>query len=169
MSELSIIAACDNAGGIGYKGKLPWNIPEDLARFKELTMNSVLLMGRTTYEEIHAKFPGNTENLLPGRKSIVLSTNLKFKPVGAISCPDIGIALEFMSDIGGYPLVIIGGESLFNQEISKVDKVHLTMIDDVFTCDRFFPIKTVLNPDNFEEISRDIRDGFKFLEFKRIK
>ena len=70
--ELTIIAAVSDKGVIGNKGKLPWNIPADRKRFRNLTRNHSVIMGRRTYESLEEKF-----RPLPERKNIVLSTTLK--------------------------------------------------------------------------------------------
>ena len=68
---ISIIVAFDDNRLIGNGSRLPWNIPEDLKKFKELTMGNVLIMGRKTYESIGG--------ILPGRINIVLSKNTKYQ------------------------------------------------------------------------------------------
>ena len=64
--KIHLIWAQDKNGGIGYKGQLPWHIPEDLQNFKKLTLNSTILMGRKTWESLPIK-------PLPRRRSIVLT------------------------------------------------------------------------------------------------
>ena len=70
--SVSIIAAVAENGVIGYKGSMPWHIPKDLKRFKELTLNHSVIMGRKTYSSILDKLG----NPLPDRENIVLTSNI---------------------------------------------------------------------------------------------
>ncbi len=65
MTRLSVVVAADERGGIGYAGGLPWHLPEDLKRFKAITMGKPIVMGRRTWDSIGRP--------LPGRRSIVVS------------------------------------------------------------------------------------------------
>ena len=74
---ISIIAAVSKNGVIGVDNKLPWNLPEDLKRFKELTTNNVVIMGRKTYESIGKP--------LPNRINIVVTRNKDFFVPGVLT------------------------------------------------------------------------------------
>ena len=79
---MRLILACDLKGGIGYQNKLPWHIPLDLSRFKSLTKNGVVVMGRKTWESLPKK-------PLPNRVNVVISNTLKDLD-NAIVLPNIG-------------------------------------------------------------------------------
>ena len=78
---ISIIAAVSKNGVIGVDNKLPWNLPEDLKRFKELTTNNVVIMGRKTYESIGKP--------LPNRINIVITRNEDFSVPGVLTAKSL--------------------------------------------------------------------------------
>lgn len=141
MKTLSIIVACDNEGGIGKNKKIPWLnedwSKEDLKRFQEITKDSIIIMGRNTYNEI-VGLRGIQKNILPNRKSYVLTTNMKNLCPGAITMDSIKkiISLEPNNDI-----FVIGGVSLFAEALQYCDNIYMTYIDRSYGCDDFFPIK----------------------------
>ena len=128
MPNISHIVAVDQDFCIGKENRLMWHIPEDLQRFKKLTQNCVVIMGRKTFESIgHA---------LPDRLNIVLSSQpLKF--LGAIRVTSIEEALDralaFNTDI-----FIIGGEQIYRQTISMVNRIEITYVDTKINGDAFY-------------------------------
>lgn len=135
---INLIVACDPTGIIGVNGKLPWHIPEDLKRFKELTMGNTMIMGRKTWESL----PDNVRPL-PGRCNIVLSNSDTW------SCdtkPKSHHELELMDAYSideaiklsqrHHPekeIFIIGGASVYREALERdlVDRVYLTITPDV--------------------------------------
>lgn len=167
ISGLKLIIATDLDGGIGLNGKLPWNIPNDLARFKQITIGHTVIMGRTTYEEIANKFPNRTGDILPGRNSIVLSRNEKFNPRGAIKFDNLKTAIfDANKDEGS--IFIIGGQEVFLEVLPWVSEVYLTLVHDRFKCDRHFPLRYIHNPHEFKRIIEMDMIEYSFQKFTKI-
>ena len=95
---ITLVVARAQNGVIGRAGKLPWHIPADLKRFKALTMGSVMLMGRKTFESL----PG----LLPGRRHVVLTRDRHWSASGAETAHTVEEALQLA---GAQPISVIGG------------------------------------------------------------
>lgn len=114
---VTLVVARAQNGVIGRGGKLPWHIPADLKRFKALTMGSVMVMGRKTFDSL----PG----LLPGRRHIVLTHDRGWSGTGAETAHSIGEALQLA---GGEPISVIGGAEIFSLFLPLADRIELTEI-----------------------------------------
>ncbi|MBI5975470.1 dihydrofolate reductase [Staphylococcus canis] len=123
---LSILVAHDQNRGIGYKNALPWHLPNDLKHVKKLSTGNTLVMGRGTYESIGRP--------LPNRRNVVLTSNHDFNPEGVDVIHDI----KEIDELEGH-VFIFGGQSLFEAFIDKVDDMYITVIEDKFQADTFFP------------------------------
>jgi len=108
---------------------MPWEIPEDLIRFKTLTMGHIVLMGKKTWFSL--KKP------LPGRENIVLASDVSFHPEGATAVHSLEEALKIIGSADAY---IIGGASVFKQFLPLADKMLLTLIHSEFEGDTYFPV-----------------------------
>ncbi len=115
--RITIVVARAQNGVIGRGGKLPWHIPADLKRFKALTMGSVMVMGRRTFESL----PG----LLPGRRHIVLTRDREWRPEGAEIAHDLQEALRLA---GGQQVSVIGGAQIFEMFLPLADRIELTEV-----------------------------------------
>lgn len=127
MSLTCIYARAAN-GAIGKDGGLPWHLPADLKRFKALTMDKPMIMGRRTF----ASLPG----LLPGRRHIVLTTREGWHAEGAKVVHSVDAAL---AAVGGEDASVIGGAAVFALFLPLSDKVELTQIERDFEGDVFMP------------------------------
>lgn len=127
--NISIIVAMDNKRVIGRDNQLPWHLPEDLKRFKQITMGHPIVMGRKTFASI-----GKT---LPGRENIVLSKNPDFQSEGVTLAKNFDEIL--LRSQKGEEIFIIGGAEIFKMALPHVSKIYLTLIDDEFEGDVFFP------------------------------
>lgn len=121
-----LIAACSRNWVIGKDNQLIWHLPEDLKRFKQITSNKTVLMGRKTYESIGKP--------LPNRTNLIVTSDKNFKADGCIIYNDLIQALRHDSDI-----IVIGGSQIYQQSIKIADKIELTMIDQYFEGDSYFP------------------------------
>ena len=131
--EIILIWAMEKRGGIGYGGLLPWHYPEDLKRFKRITMGSPVLMGRKTYESLPS-------GPLPGRRNLVLTRGGLKEPspdVRPFSSP--GEVLDAGTGEKWEKLFVIGGESVYRLFLPRADKLMVTEIGESYSCDRFFP------------------------------
>lgn len=124
---MKLVIACDPKGGIGYKNKLPWDkIEGDLPRFKSLTMNKSIVMGRNTWESLPKK-------PLPGRINYVFSSSQKpFN--GAITINDT-LILENNTDVW-----VIGGAKTIETCWQYIDEIHLTQTITEYICDTFIDL-----------------------------
>ena len=117
MSPITLVVARAQNGVIGRDGKLPWHLPADLKRFKALTMGSVMVMGRKTFDSL----PG----LLPGRRHIVVTRNVDWSAPGAEVAHSVDEALQLAGD---EPVSIIGGAELFALFLPRAGKLELTEV-----------------------------------------
>lgn len=116
-----IIAAVSDNGVIGVGDDLPWKIPADLKKFKELTMNQKCLMGSKTYDSMKKYFKGE---VLPGREKFVLSTDTSkhFDNAVTVSLDD-ALKLGAESDV-----FIIGGGTVYNMFFELANDLYLTRV-----------------------------------------
>lgn len=128
---ISIIAALDEKKGIGKEGKMPWHLPADLKRFKELTTGHTVIMGRKTYQSIGSS--------LPDRTNIVISRVQDFNPVGAMVAGSVQEALDLAKKFEDEEIFIIGGSEIYFQTIALANKLYLTLIKGDHGADAFFP------------------------------
>jgi len=114
---------------IGNLGKVPWNLPADMKRFRAITMGKPVVMGRKTFESIG--------KALPGRLNIVMTRNASFRAAG---CQVVASREEALHVAGGYDeVMVIGGEGIFKEFLSITDCIYLTVIDTEVSGDTFFP------------------------------
>ncbi len=128
--KLSIIAAMTESRVIGLNNELPWRIPEDLKRFKAVTMGHPIIMGRKTYESIGRP--------LPGRRNIVISQTPGFAPAGVTVVPSLNEALALCPESEGERFVI-GGARVFQDALPLADRLYLTFVHNEFKGDTHFP------------------------------
>lgn len=127
--RLSIVVAMDDNRLIGSKNQLPWHLPADLAYFKKLTTGKSILMGRKTYDSIGRP--------LPNRRNIVITRNSNISIPGCEVVSSIDHALELTKE--DPEVMVIGGASLCEQLLPKINRLYITKIDGVFEGDVFFP------------------------------
>ncbi len=133
---VSIIAAlAEPSRAIGLRGGLPWRLPADLARFKQLTLSHTLIMGRTTWEPLSGRG-------LPGRRIIVLSRTgmVGGNPVRVAS--SLNAALELAEhDLAETETMIAGGAQVYRAALAQavVDRMYLTLVHAQVEADTFFP------------------------------
>lgn len=129
MTCLSIIAAVARNRVIGINNTLPWHLPEDLKRFRALTMGHHIIMGRKTYESLG--------RLLPGRTTVIVSRSRDYAVPGALVADSLDAALVLC---GNDPEVfVIGGAQLYLAAMRRADRLYLTEIEQDFAGDTFFP------------------------------
>ena len=128
---IEVIAAVSTNRIIGRAGALPWHLPHDLRRFRDLTMGRAVIMGRSTWDSLPDKV-----RPLPGRRNLVLTNRPITNANGAVetftSLPDALLACN-------YDGVVIGGESVFAEALTVADTVHITAVDAEVDGDAKFP------------------------------
>ncbi len=117
--KISIIAAMGDNRVIGIDNQLPWHLPADLARFKQLTVNKPIIMGRKTYESIGRP--------LPKRQNIVISRNPEFQAEGCLVVKSLPEAVNLCQSEQAEEVFIIGGASLYEEAISSTEVPASTM------------------------------------------
>lgn len=120
---------------IGNNNQLLWHIPDDLKRFKVLTLGHPIIMGRKTFESILAMLG----KPLPGRTNIVLTREQSYAPAGAIVAPTLDEAITLATKENPAEIHIGGGAEVYRQALPLVSRLHVTYIDDEPIGDTFFP------------------------------
>ena len=126
--KLSAIVAMAANRCIGLGNALPWRLPADLKRFKQLTLGHTLVMGRRTYESIGRP--------LPGRTTVVVTRQSGYAPEGVRVAHSLEQALALAE---GDEVFIAGGADLYRQTLGTVDRLYLTRIERDYAGDTFFP------------------------------
>jgi dihydrofolate reductase len=158
---ITVVVARAQNGVIGRGGTLPWHIPADLKHFKALTMGSVMVMGRKTFESL----PG----LLPGRRHIVLTRDQGWVAEGAEVAHSVDEALRIA---GGERVSVIGGGDIFRLFIPFADRIELTEVLADIEGDTFLPHprqsgawrETWIE----EHLAEDGRPPFRFVTLERV-
>ena len=128
---ISIIAAVSRNGVIGADGKIPWDIPEDMAYFSRTTTGGAVIMGRRTYEDIGRP--------LPERFNIILSAKLKKAPEGTVLADSLEKAIELAKNSGRENIFLCGGAAVYHEGLAIADRIYLTVIDRDYEGNVFFP------------------------------
>lgn len=140
--RLSIIAAVARNGVIGNANRLPWYLPEDLKRFKQLTMGHHIIMGRKTYMSIGRP--------LPGRHTVVLTRDAKFRVPGCVTAHTLQQALDACGD--DPEVFCVGGAEVYAQMLPLANRLYLTEIQAEYAGDAYFP---VIDRKHWQETSRE--------------
>ena len=163
MTLITLIAALDNQRAIGFDNQLPWHLPDDLKRFKALTTDKTILMGRKTAQSLG--------RALPNRKNLVLtrSGQVPFSGMLAVDTFERAIA-ECESD----ELMVIGGGQIYAYCLPFAQKMHLTFVDTTLPqADTWFPIfeDGTWHEDYSEEHASDEKHNFayRFVDFVKSK
>jgi len=155
-----IVARAEN-GVIGRDRGLPWHIPADLKHFKALTMGSVMIMGRTTFDSL----PG----LLPGRRHIVLTRDALWHAEGVETAHTVDEAVALA---GNERISVIGGAHVFAQFLALADRIELTEVLENVAGDTVMPDPRASG--DWREVARedhpaeDGRPAFRFVTLARI-
>lgn len=159
---ITIIAAVADNNALGKDNQLIWHLPSDLKRFKKVTSNHHVIMGRKTYESLGKP--------LPNRANIIISRNTNFKAEGCVVVNSLQAAVEAAKeDDNPY---ILGGAEIYQQAILFADKLDITFVHHQFEADVFFPkISTSVwketSRENFKADEINIYD-YSFVTYQRI-
>ena len=153
--NLIIIAALTKDRVIGKDRTVPWDVPEDIQRFKILTTGYPVLMGRATYETLSSP--------LTDRRNVVLSSH----PINGVETyPTIAEALDALKDEAD--IYVIGGGQIFAQLLTSASELHLTIVEKKVQGDTFFPPYKHLIGSVFRLVSKEQHRGFSFEDYVRI-
>jgi dihydrofolate reductase len=153
--KLIIIAALTRDRVIGKDRTVPWDIPEDMQRFKKLTSGHPVLMGRGTHETLSAP--------LTNRRNVVLASH----PIdGVETYPTIEKAFDALRNEGD--VYLIGGGQIFAQLLTSASELRLTIVEKNVEGDTFFPPYEHLVGSVFQLVSREQHEGFSFEDYVRM-
>jgi len=128
---ISLYVAVSKNGVIGKQNALPWYLPADLSRFKEITMGHPIVMGRKTHESIG--------RALPGRTNIVITHNQDYLADGCSVVNSLEAALQAAGKAkGSEEVFVIGGSAVFDEALPLAGKIQLTRVDAIIDGDIFF-------------------------------
>lgn len=163
LPEIVLIAAvAEENRVIGNEMDLPWHLPEDLKRFKRLTLGHPMIMGRATFESLVQQFGGPLKN----RRNMVLTSQGPFEDYPEVETySSINAAMDAVQDA---PLVFIGGgAAVYAQFLPVADRLELTLVEGDYEGDTYFPEYEHLVGPVFEITEVDERDGFRFVTYMR--
>ena len=138
--QINLIWAQARHRVIGFKGSMPWHLPEDLAYLKRMTLGSFVVMGRKTWDSIPPKF-----RPLPGRTNVVITRQLDWRADGAVPANNILEALSICEHISiildpsPEQVWVIGGAQIYAEALPLANRILVTEIDSDFEGDAFAP------------------------------
>lgn len=158
---ITIIAAIAKNNALGKDNQLIWHLPADLKRFKKVTLNHHIIMGRKTYESLGKP--------LPNRTTIIITRNKNFIAEDCIIVNSLKEAIEAAkSDTNPY---ILGGAEIYAQAIKIADKLDITFVHHTFDADAFFPEidLTIWKEVTREDLNSDEKNkyNYSFVSFER--
>ncbi len=159
---ITIIAAIGKNGELGKDNDLIWHLPNDLKRFKKITLGHHVIMGRKTFESLGKP--------LPNRTTIIITRNSNYKVDNCIIVNSLEAALKAAAtDPNPY---ILGGAEIYHQAIKIADSLDLTLVDANFEADAFFPqIDTSLwEETSHEDFNADEKHqyNYSFVTYKKV-
>jgi dihydrofolate reductase len=119
---------------IGDGNKLLWHLPEDMKRFRAITMGHPVIMGRRTYESLP-----DTYRPLPGRQNIVITRDETYDAPGAMVVHSLEDALKEARKIDQEEIFIGGGQQIYEQALDVIERLYLTVVESDKEGDSFFP------------------------------
>ena len=154
---MNLIVSVDRNNGIGRGDALLVRIPEDLKRFRRMTLGKVLIVGRKTL----STFPGGTP--LSRRRHLVLSRTPGYEVPGAMVCPSVEAVLDALRDVPPEDVFVVGGQQVYEAFLPYCTTAFLTRLDHAFEADRFFPDLSGLPGWRLEEQSEKLEhEGLVF-------
>jgi len=154
--EVIGIAAVARNGVIGAGNDIPWRIPEDWRRFRELTTGQVLIMGRKTWASIG--------RALPGRTTFVITRDRMWRGDGVRAVPVLEEAFEQAALLAPAIVFVAGGGEIYRAAWDRLTGLEITEVDQSPPGDVTFP---EIDPDEWVETSRESRPGFSFVSYRR--
>lgn len=156
MAEIIGIAAVAANGVIGAANDIPWRIPADWRRFKDLTMGHVLIMGRKTYDSIG--------RALPGRTTFVITRDRMWRGEGVRAVPSVDEALDQALLLHPQTVFVAGGGEVYRAAWDRLTGLEITEVDQYPDGDVKFP---EIDPEQWVEIAREPHDGYRFVSYRR--
>lgn len=168
---VSMILAMASNRVIGSKNALPWYLPEDLKKFRELTTGHAILMGRKTFESLPKVLPGREHYVVTRKSDYKITNERAAESEHVFTAPDPVSALDLISERieldGDIPdeVFVIGGGELFTQLLPYTDRIYLTLIKKEIEGDTYFP---EIDPADWEETTSQDFDEYSFITLERV-
>ncbi len=164
LPKLCAIVAMDENGLIGRDNQLPWHLPADLKHFKEITTGNPIIMGRKTYESIGKP--------LPNRTNIVITKDTDYVAPGCLVVTTTEEAIHQATIHATENIFIIGGATIYQQMMDRLDYLYLTIVHHTFEGDTYL---TGLNLRHWKEIGRTHHEAdennawsYSFIQYEHI-
>lgn len=141
---LTAVVAMAHGNVIGKKNDLPWYLPADLRRFRELTTGHTVVMGRNTCDSIFARLG----KALPNRRNIVITRDKDYQPEGVTIVHSVEEALKLANGNAD----VLGGQQIYEQILPYLDRLYITEVDADIDGDTHFP---AFDRSEWKEISRE--------------
>lgn len=154
---MNLIAAVDNNWAIGLKGELLVSIPADQKRFRNETINKVVILGRKTMDT----FPGGRP--LKNRRNIILSRNPKYEVKDAEVVHDVQELMELIKDVDSEEVYVIGGESVYRELLPYCDRAYITKINYTYQSDAYFP--NLDKDEEWELVNESVEETYYDLDY----
>lgn len=148
---IALIVAYGTNRVIGNRGKIPWSLPGEQKRFRELTTGNVVVMGRRTYEEIGRP--------LPGRTTLVVSNTARFQ---GEDLHTVGSLQEALDWAGNRDVYIAGGARLYAEALPLADRLYITEVPLAPEGDTFFP---PFDESQFERVWEEAHPDYKYVTY----
>jgi dihydrofolate reductase len=150
---ISLVVAVADNGVIGVNNQLPWRLPNDLQRFKSITMGKAIIMGRKTFESIGKP--------LPGRRNIVVSRRPDLVIDGCTVVNSVQSAIEAAGKED--ELMVIGGADIYRQALPLAQRIYLTRVHADIQGDADFPqLDTEWREVSCEQCAADERHAYPY-------
>ncbi len=167
MKKLSLIVAIDKHNGIGLNGKIPWKIPLDMENFQYKTCNSIVIMGRRTWESIPKKF-----RPLSNRTNVIITSNLKYECEGqdVFIFHSLEECVEWLSTQENPKRFVIGGKNIYEWFFDNnfIDRLCITYLEADYGCDTVIDWDygdwTKISVDNLDFITAENRSKLNALK-----
>ncbi len=153
--RMALIAAMTEDQVIGYQNRLPWDLPQDLQYFRQMTLGKPIIMGHKTFASMGYK-------PLPKRQNILLSRDPKvqYSHVQVVRSLDEALSIAEPSE----EIMVIGGEQIYALSLPRASRLYLSFIEGHYPGDTFFP---KIDWKDWKLVSEQPMDGFKATIFDR--
>jgi dihydrofolate reductase len=155
MPQIIGIAAVAANGVIGAESDIPWRIPADWQRFKDMTMGNVLIMGRKTYDSIGRP--------LPGRTTFVITRDRMWRGDGVRAVPSVDEAIDQAMLLDPKMIFVAGGGEIYRVAWDRLTGLEITEVDQYPDGDVRFP---AIDPEEWIETARERHDGYSFVSYR---
>ena len=156
MTEIIAIAAVAANGVIGAGNDIPWRIPADWKRFKAVTIGSVLIMGRKTYDSIGRP--------LPGRTTFVITRDRMWRGAGVCAVPSVDEAFDQAMLLNPRVIFVAGGGEIYRAAWDRLTGLEITEVNQQPAGEVIFP---EIDPEDWLETGREPHDEYTFVSYRR--